>query len=306
MLRFLIKRLGYAAIVLFCVSIVSFALIHIAPGNPARMMLADGASEAQVKAMEVQMGLDKPLVTQYFKYLGGVLHGDLGTSVAFKVPCSQLIFGRLPATIKLTLATVFVSLLISIPLGIIAGIKRGTIIDLGAMLFALLGQSMSTVWLGMLLILIFAVNLGWFPALGYGHFNNIVLPAITLGFPLAALVTRMLRSGMIDVLKEDFITATFAKGMSRKIVHFKYALKNAMIPVVTIVGMQIGYYLGGAIVTEQIFGWPGIGSLTVQAISLRDYPLVQSILLVISTMFVFINILVDVINTLVDPRMSLN
>jgi peptide/nickel transport system permease protein len=250
------------------------------------------------------MGLDKPLYTQYFNYMAGVVKGDLGTSVFYKMPNATLILQRLPATGFLTLVAALIALGLSIPLGIIAGVKRGTAIDFGAMVFALLGQSMSNVWLGLIFILFFAVRLGWLPAMGYGSFKHVLMPATSLGLQMAALVTRMLRSGMVDVLQEDYITATYAKGISSGKIINKYALRNAIMPVITIVGLQVGVFIGGAMVTEQIFGWPGIGSLTVQAIGLRDFSLVQSILLVTSALFVLINLLVDIIYTLVDPRLD--
>jgi peptide/nickel transport system permease protein len=252
----------------------------------------------------MEMGLDKPLYIQYFNYMAGVVKGDLGTSIFYKMPNTTLILQRLPATGFLTLMAAIIALLISIPLGIIAGVKNGTAVDFTAMVFALLGQSISGVWLGLVFILFFAVRLGWLPAMGYGTFGHVLMPATSLAMQMAALVTRMLRSSMVDVLQEDYITATYAKGVPGHTIITKYALRNAIMPVITIVGLQIGVFIGGAMVTEQIFGWPGIGSLTVQAIGLRDFSLVQSILLVTSALFVLINLLVDIIYTLVDPRLD--
>lgn len=304
-LRFIGKRLLQTMVVLFLVSIIAFMLIRIAPGNPARMILPDGASDELVAEMERQLGLDQPLYIQYFKYISGVLHGDLGTSTAYKVPVASLIAQRLPATFQLTIVTMLFCLIISIPLGIIAGANQGKLIDLLATLFALLGQSMSAVWLGLLNIFIFAVTLRWLPALGYGTVRHIILPAITLGYPVAAQVTRMGRSGMIDVLKEDFITATYAKGINKFWVYTKYAFKNALIPIVTIVGMQIGTYLAGAVVVETIFAWPGFGQLIYQAVGNRDYALVQSCLLVSAALFAIVNLIVDILNSFIDPRITL-
>ncbi len=306
MLHFLLKRLWQAILVLIGVSIISFSLIHLTPGNPARLMLPDGATLDQVAMMEKRLGLDRSLPEQYITYMKDVLRGNLGNSLFYAQPCSNLIFGRLPATAILTFVAVLLSLAISLPLGLIAGTKRGTGVDVGAMLFALLGQSMSPIWIGLVLILVLAVNLHWLPALGYGKLVNFVMPAITLGTPMAALVTRMMRSGMIEILQEDYITSTYAKGMSKLTVVCKYAFKNAIIPVITIIGIQIGSFLGGAVATEQIFGWPGIGTLTIQAINLRDFPLVQAILLVVSSLFVFVNLVVDILYTIADPRLNLN
>lgn len=305
MLSYILKRLGYTVFILIGVSILTFFLIHLAPGNPARLLLPQGATDDQIAAKEIEMGLDKPLVEQYGNYMVKLVQGDLGTSYSFNKPNAQLIRERLPATVTLTLAAVFVSLCISLPLGVLGGIKRGSAIDFGAMFVAVLGQSMSPVWVGIVLILIFSVWLGWLPAMGIGGVGNLVLPAITLGTPLAALVTRMTRAGMIDVLQEDYITATYAKGLPKYKIIFKYALKNVLIPVITVVGIQIGTFLGGAIVTEQIFNWPGIGMLCLQAINNRDFQLVQSLMIVISTMFVFVNLLVDILYTFIDPRIKL-
>jgi len=300
------KRLGYTVFVLFGVSILTFGLLKLTPGSPARLMLSDDATEEQIREKEIEMGLDKPLTVQYFSYITGVVKGDLGDSLFYKMPNSTLIFQRLPATAYLTLVAMGIALLISIPMGIIAGVKRGSVIDLFAMIFALLGQSISGVVLGLIFILFFAVKLGWLPAMGYGGFAFVIMPATSLAMQMAALITRMLRSGMVDVLQEDYITATYAKGISNREITMKYALRNAILPVITVVGLQVGTFLGGAVVTEQIFGWPGIGTLTVQAIGLRDFPLVQSVLLVISACFVLVNLLVDIIYTIVDPRMDFN
>ncbi len=305
MFRFICKRLGYTVIVLIGVSIITFMLLHLAPGSPARLLLPQGSSEEAVKAKEIEMGLDRPLTVQYFEYMNNLLHGDLGKSYSFNKSNAELIGERLPLTIELTLAAVFVSLCISIPLGVVGGIKRGTTIDFFAIFFALLGQSMSPVWTGVLLILFFSVKLGWLPSMGWGSLKNVILPAIALGTPMAALVTRMTRAGMIDVLQEDYITATFARGLSKGKIIFKYALKNVLIPVVTVVGIQIGTFLGGAIVCEQVFNLPGIGMLCLQAINNRDFPLVQSLMLVVSAMFVFVNLGVDILYTFIDPRIKL-
>jgi peptide/nickel transport system permease protein len=302
--RYLIKRLGQTVVVLFSVTLLSFVLVRMAPGNPARMLLPDDATETQVAEMEHELGLDQPLYMQYLKYIGGALRGDLGMSITYRTPVSSIIGKRLPATIQLTAASILVSLLISIPIGIIAGARQGSILDLGAMTFALIGQSMSTVWLAVLNIFVFAVWLGWLPALGYGGIKYFILPAVTLGYPVAAQVTRLGRSGMIDVLREDFITATLAKGIPAHVIYTKYAFKNALIPIVTVVGMQVGYYLGGAIVSETIFAWPGIGQLLNQSVGNRDYPMVQSLLLVSAIIIAIINFLVDIINSLIDPRIT--
>ena len=304
-LRYIGKRVLQTLIVLFFVSIFAFLLIRMASGSPARMMLPDDATEEQVAAMEEKLGLDKPLYQQYFIYISGVLQGDLGTSTIYKQPVADIIANRLPVTAQLTFWTILVCLLVSIPLGIIAGSKQGTVTDFMAMFFAIFGQSMSPVWLGILLIYIFSSQLGWLPAMGYGGIKFVILPAITLGYPVAAEITRIGRSGMIDVLKEDYITATYAKGMSRREVLWKYAFKNALIPIITLVGVQIGVFLAGPVVVETIFSWSCLGQLVYEAVSTRDYQLVQSSLLIIAAMFAIINLLVDIINSIVDPRITL-
>jgi peptide/nickel transport system permease protein len=306
MIKYILKRLFYTIFVLLGVSILTFGLLKLTPGSPARLMLSDTATNAQIAEKEAEMGLDKPLVVQYGSYLNDLLHGNLGESFSYKMPNATLIFQRLPATGYLTGVALLLALLISLPLGLIAGVKRGSALDFMAIGFTLLGQSISSVVLGLFTILIFAVKLGWLPAMGYGGLAFVILPAFSLATQIASLVTRMLRSGMIDVLQEDYITSTYAKGISDRLVVMKYALRNGILPVITIIGIQVGTFLGGAVVTEQIFSWPGIGTLTVQAIQLRDFSLVQSILLIVSTLFILVNLLVDIIYTLVDPRMNFN
>ncbi len=303
--RYIGKRILQTVIVLFFVSVFAFSLIRLSPGNPARIMLPEDASEEQVKAMEAKLGLDKPLYQQYWIYISGVAKGDLGTSTVYKQPVADIIVARLPVTGTLTFWTILVCLAVSIPLGVIAGSKQGTVTDFMAMFFAIFGQSMSPVWLGVLLIYIFSSQLGWLPAMGYGGIRHVILPAITLGYPVAAEVTRIGRSGMIDVLKEDYITAAYAKGASRGKVLWKYAFKNALIPIVTLVGVQIGVFLAGTVVVETIFSWSGLGQLVNQAVSTRDYSMVQSSLLLIAAMFAVINLIVDIINSIIDPRITL-
>ena len=303
--RYILKRIGQTFIVLFAVSILSFVLIRLAPGNPAMMVLGDSATVEDIAAMEAKLGLDQPLVKQYITYIVGVLHGDLGTSIIYNKAVSSLVISRFFVSLKISMAALAFSLIISIPIAILAGTHQGKFIDFFAMAFAVLGQSMPTVWLGILNILVFAVFLGIFPAFGYEGPMSLVLPAMTLGYPFAAVVTRMGRSGMIDVLREDYITATIAKGIPRHTVYMKYAFKNAMIPIVTLVGMQIGHFLGGAVVCETMFGMPGIGQLLNLSVGNRDYFVVQALLLLIATAFAVLNLLVDIVNVLIDPRIRL-
>ena len=304
-LRYIGKRLLQTVFVLFAVSVIAFLLVHLAPGSPAQMMLPEAATEEQIKEMEIKLGLDKPLIEQYWTYIRGILQGDLGTSSNYRVPVASVIADRFPSSLKLTaVASVFV-LIISIPLGIIAGVNQAKPIDIIAMVFAIIGQSMSVVWLGVLNIYVFSVWLDILPSVGSQTWLHFILPALTLGYPTAALMTRMGRSGMIDVLREDYITATFAKGINRATVYCKYAFKNALIPIVTIFAVQIGQFLSASIVVETMFGIAGIGQLVNQSVGVRDYALVQSMLLIIAAIFAFLNLLVDIINSLIDPRIAL-
>ena len=305
MAKYLLKRLLEAIIVLICVSIVAFFLIRLAPGNPAIMMLPDGAPEEAIHEMEQKLGLDKPLYVQYFMWIGNVLQGDFGISTAYRQDVSRIIAGRLPNTISLAIMSVVVGCIIAIPLGIVAGAHQGSAIDFFCMFFALLGQSMSPVWLSVLNVFVFGVWLGWLPTMGTGTLAHAVLPVITLAYPMAASIARIGRSGMIDTLSEDYITATYAKGISRRKTHWKYAFRNALVPVVTLVGIQMGSFLAGTIIVETVFSWPGIGQLLNQAVGNRDYALVQAILLISAALFVFINFVVDVINSFIDPRNKL-
>jgi len=303
--RYILKRLGQTLIVLFFVSVFAFSLIRMAPGNPALMMLPDGAPEEAVKAMEIKMGLNQPLYIQYARYIADVLRGDLGTSSSYKTEVGPLIWARLPSTASLSLVSVAVGCMLCIPLGIIAGSNRGSAIDFITMFFALFGQAMAPVWLAVLIIFVFAVRLGWLPAIGSGSLAHYVLPVFTLAYPMAAETTRIGRSGMIDTLSEDYITATYAKGVRPFVVNWKYAFKNAICPVITLVGMRLCAFLAGALIVETIFAWPGIGQLLTQAVGNRDYALVQSLLLVCAALFALVNLVVDIVNSLIDPRIVL-
>ena len=305
MLRYILKRLGFSVLVLIGVSIIIFSLLRLAPGNPIDFMVAENATEAQKDIVREKYGLDKSYVEQYLIWMGGVLQGDLGDSLFYQQSNWSLIRTKLPYTALLAVSATLLSLLVAIPLGLLAGIKKGSGVDVLAMLFALLGQALSPVWIGLVMILVFAVGLDWLPPMGYGTLQHLIMPSITLGLPMAALVTRLLRANMINVLQEDYITAAYAKGADSLRVNCRYAFKNASIPVITVVGMQMATYLGGAVTTEQIFGWPGLGALTVAAIGNRDYMLVQAIILITSMILVVMNLLVDLLYTIVDPRLNL-
>ena len=302
----ILRRFLMTLIVLIGVSIIAFALVRLAPGDLARTLLPDTATDEQIEALREKMGMNESYLVQYFKYMAGVLKGDLGYSYRYKMDCNILILYRLKNTAILAAVAVVFALIIAIPLGMIGGIKKGSLADTGAVCFALLGQAMSPVWLCLLLILIFAVKLHWLPSQGMGDFKHIIMPAFCLGFSFASLVTRMLRSQMIEVLQEDYITATRARGISRFKVYTKYAFKNSILPVLTVTGNQLGKILAGSMVIESIFGWPGLGELTITAINSRDFQLVQSILLVCAVIMVLCNLLVDILYTLVDKRISFN
>lgn len=306
MFKYILKRLGATVIVVLVVSLIAFFLLRLAPGNPARMMLPDDATEEEIAAMEVRLGLDKSVYLQYFIWFGNVLQGDFGTSINYSRPCISVILERLPNTLFMALMGSIVAIIIAIPLGIIAGVHQGTGLDLGCMFFALIFQSMSTVWLAVFLVLVFAVKLHWLPAFGVGGFKYVILPALTIGLPQAASTCRMARSGMVDVLREDYIVATRARGIRDSVINVKYAFKNALIPVITLVGGSVAAYLGGAIVTEQIFNWPGMGQLMSMSINNRDYPMVQAILLVTATGIALVHLAIDLINSAVDRRIVLS
>ena len=306
MLEYILKRIGQTIIVLFFVSVFAFSLIRMAPGNPALLMVPDGSSEEVIAAMEEKLGLHDPLPVQYFRYISGILKGDLGDSTQYRVPVANIVKDRLPNTAVLALVSVLAGLCIAIPLGIFAGARRGTFADFFAMFMALLGQSLSPVWLSVLLMMIFANWLGLLPAMGMDSWKNLILPVATLAYPMAAQITRVGRSGMIDTLSEDYITATYAKGISSFEVNWKYAFKNALIPIVTLVGITMGSFLSGTVIVETVFGWTGIGQLMTQSVGVRDYAMVQSLILISASLIAIINMLVDIINSFIDPRMTLS
>ena len=306
MKAFFIRRFFHSLLVLLIVTLCAFLLVRLAPGNPAKLILPEEATEEQIRLMEIKLGLDKPLPVQYWNYIKGVIQGDLGMSIVYKQPAARIIFARVPNTVLLAISTILVGCMLAIPLGIIAGTHRGSAIDLFSMLFALLGQSMSTMWLGVLLIWVFAVNLKMLPAMGTGGLQYLILPVLSMAYPMSATTTRIARSGMIDTLSEDYVVATYAKGVGRYEMYTKYALRNAMIPVSTMLGLNLGIFLAGSVVTETVFGWAGMGQLMNQSVLTRDYPMVQSLLLISAIMFTGINLIVDIVNSFIDPRLSMN
>lgn len=302
MRRYVLRRIGLLVPVVLGVVTVVFLIVHLIPGDPVEIMLGEQARAVDREALRHEMGLDKPIHLQYVAFLKGLVRGDLGHSLHTKQPVLTSIASRLPATIELAAAAMAVALLLAIPLGLLAAYKKDSLVDQGSMLFALLGISMPNFWLGPLLIIVFSLKLGWFPVSGRGSLAHVVLPAITLGTAMAAILTRMTRASMLDVIKSDYITTARAKGVRESLVVLKHAFRNALIPVVTIVGLQIGGLLAGSIITETIFAWPGIGRLTIQAINARDYPLVQGCVLIIALGYVLVNFATDLLYGLIDPR----
>jgi peptide/nickel transport system permease protein len=282
MVVYLIRRILMTIPVLLGVATLVFALIHLVPGDPAQSMLGEGASPEEVASLRHSLGLDRPLLTQYKSFLTGLVKGDLGLSFRYGTPVTREIRDRLFRTVQLAAASMFVAILCALPLGIVAAVYRGTAVDHLAMTLALVGISMPNFWLGPLLAILFAVNLGWLPVAGTGSFAHIVLPAVTLGVALAAILARMTRASLLEELRELYVLAARARGLSRFRAIVRHAFRNSLIPVVTIIGLQFGAVLTGTIITETIFAWPGVGRLLIQAINFRDYPLVQGCILFIS------------------------
>ena len=302
MFRPLITRVLYTLPVLWLVVSVVFLLIHLVPGDPVLQMLGEGAAAADVAATRHMYGLDVPLGQQYFRYWKGVLQGDLGPSLHYNEDVSRLIVQRYPYTLQLTIAALFVAVLISIPAGVRSAQRRGRWDDKLLSVVSLFGLSFPNFALGPILILIFAIKLGWLPVSGSGTVAHLVLPAITMGGAMAAILTRMVRTSMLEELGQDYIRTARAKGLSERAVVYRHALRNAMLPVLTVLGLQFGALLAGAIVTETIFSWPGIGRLTIQAIGSRDYYLVQGCILAIGLTYVLVNFLTDLLYSVANPR----
>ncbi len=284
------------------VATLVFALIHLIPGDPVRTMLGESATEESVIELRGRLGLDRPLYLQYGIYLKDLARGNLGTSLRTNEPVASAIAARMPATFELAAASMIVAIVIAIPLGIVAAAGAGTFVDHVATTLALVGISMPNVWLGPLLAIIFAVELGWLPVSGRGTLAQLVLPALTLGAPLAAVLARMTRASVIEELRELYVTAARARGVSRTRAVVRHAFRNSLIPIVTVLGLQVGSVLTGAVITETIFAWPGVGRLLIQSIGFRDYPLVQGCILLIAVTYVSVNLLTDLAYGLLDPR----
>jgi ABC-type dipeptide/oligopeptide/nickel transport system permease component len=306
MLRYLIRRLVLTIPVLIGVATLVFSLIHFIPGDPAQAMLGEAAAPEDVAQLRERLGLDRPLLVQYGSFLQGLARGDLGVSLRNDQPVLHQILERMPATAELAFASMAIAVIIALPLGIIAAVWRGTAIDYSAMTLSLIGISVPNFWLGPLLAIVFAVELGWLPVGGRGTLAHLILPAVTLGAALAAILARMTRASLLEELREPYVLAARAKGVSRSRAILRHAFRNSLIPIVTILGLQFGVVLTGAVITETIFAWPGIGRLLIQSISFRDYPTVQGCVLLIAVTYVGVNLITDLTYGFLDPRIRVD
>jgi peptide/nickel transport system permease protein len=311
-LRYLVRRLLFSLVVIAGVVTIAFALLHLIPGDPVDAILGTEASPEAREALRRELGLDRPLLAQYGAWWWNLLHGDLGRSILIGQPVGSLILQRLPTTIPLALLAMVIAILIAVPAGILSALRRNSWVDGVVSVIAFAGLSIPSFWLGVLLILFFSLRLGWFPPGGYvsivsdpvAGLQSLLLPALALGSTFAAALTRMIRSSLLEVLSRDYIRTARAKGQVERLVIGRHALRNALIPAVTIVGVQVGVLLSGALIIEQVFALPGLGRLTVQAVLVRDFPLVQGCLIVIATIFVVANLLTDLLYVYLDPRIS--
>jgi len=296
------QRFWSATLSIGGVAVLVFFLIHLIPGDPVDVMLGESASQADREALRDSLGLNQPVMVQLGDYLAGLAQGDLGRSLHSQRPVTDLLAERLPATAELAGVALVFTLVLAVPLGVMAAARHRSAWDRGAMIFSLFGVSIPNFWLGPLLILLFSVYLGWFLVSGREAPGSVVLPALTLGMSLAAILSRMVRSSLLEVLHEDFIRTARAKGLNERGVLWRHALPNALLPVITVIGLQLGTLLAGAVITETVFSWPGVGLLTIEAIQSRDYPLVQACVLLIAGSYVLVNMLTDVLYTVIDPR----
>ncbi|MGQ9595022.1 MAG: ABC transporter permease [Anaerolineae bacterium] len=308
--KYALKRFLQMIPALFLVSVAVFSITHLIPGDPAQIIAGPNATDTQLAALRAQFGLDRPLWVQYSLWLQRVLRGDLGKSFINNVPATTLLWYRIPATVELALASTLVAVLIAFPLGILAALKPGSLVDVSCTLFSALSFAIPGFWLAILLILLFSLALGWLPPSGrpvlaedpVGHVKALIMPALTLGIGIAAKLTRYLRSSMLDVLHQDYVCTARAKGLHERIVLVRHALPNALIPVVTVLGLQVGDLLSGAIIVESVFAWPGVGRLTIQAVGWRDYSILQANVLFIVLAFMVVNLLTDLTYAWIDPR----
>ncbi len=305
MIKYILRRFVLLVPVVLGVTFIVFSLLYLTPGDPARLILGESAPEASVVELQHQMGLDKPFIAQYVHYLDRMIsHLDIGKSYITKRPVLQEILNYAPSTLKLAFSAMLVAMIIGIPIGIISAVKQYSIFDSVSMVFALIGISMPVFWFGLLLILLFSVQLHWLPASGYGTLKHMILPAIAVGAQSISVLARMTRSSMLEVIRQDYIRTVRAKGQKEIIVVVNHALRNALIPIITVLGLQFGGLLGGAILTESIFSIPGVGRFMVDAIKMRDFPVVQGGVLFIAIAFSLVNLIVDLFYAYVDPRIK--
>ena len=304
MKRYFLYRFVLLLPTLLGVLTLVFLLIHLIPGDPVEVMLGETASPADREELRQSLGLNRPLAAQYRTFLIDLAAGDLGRSLYERASVAAIVSARYPATLQLALCAMIAAVVISFPLATLAAVRRGGWIDRGALLFSLLGLSLPNFWLGPLLMMVFAIQLGWAPVSGRGGVSHLFLPALTLGLGMAAILTRILRAGLLRAMTEDYVQTARAKGLSERRVWLKHTLRNALLSVVTIMSLQFGSLLAGSLITETIFSWPGIGRLTIQAIQTRDYPLVQGCVLVIAVSYILVNFITDVAYKLVDPRVT--
>ena len=301
---FLIKKLSSFASVIFGVLLLTFLLIHLVPGDPVEVMLGESASVADRGALRADLGLNQPLISQFGSYLSKLSHGDFGNSIHTKQPIVEMLKTRYPATLKLALLSLLIGLSIGVPLGVYAALKAGHWQDFVVTIVSVRLSAMPAFWLGPMLMLLFAVWLGWLPVSGMDTNTSIILPAVTLGFGLSAILTRMTRTSLLEVLNDDYIRTARAKGLSEKTVIIRHALRAALLPIITIVGLQMGSLLAGTVITETVFGWDGVGRLLVESIEKRDYPVTQACVLVVALSYVLVNLATDVLYRFADPRVK--
>jgi peptide/nickel transport system permease protein len=302
MWRYVLRRLLVLVPVLLAVALLTFLMLHLIPGDPARSVAGLNADDAVVEAIRHELGLDRPLVVQFGIYLASVVRGDFGRSIGSRKPVAQELAERLPATVHLALAAACLSTLLGVATGIVSAVRRQTVLDFTVTGLAIAGVSVPVYWLGLMLILVFAVHLEWFPTTGYDSLRHLVLPAVTLGYYSTAVVSRMTRSSVLDVLSRDYVRTARAKGLADPAVIGRHVLKNAMIPTVTVLGLQFGALLSGAVITEFVFAWPGVGKYAVDATLARDYPVVQAVVLMMAVIFTAVNLAVDLLYAYLDPR----
>jgi peptide/nickel transport system permease protein len=300
--RFILQRLVAAAVTIWIATIAVTLLIHVVPGDPVRIMYGSfQTTPEELEAIRVRLGLDQPIWTQYFLYLGRLFHGDLGRSIVGDQPVIDILMSRFPATLALTVASLIIAVIVGMTLGFIAAYKRGTWVDAGSMILAIVGVSMPHFWLGLLLLFLFALTLQWLPVAG-GNWMSLILPAMTLGLANAAVLARLTRSAMIDIFDQDFVRTARAKGLPKTLVLYRHALRSGLVPIVAMLGLQFAYLMGGAIVVENVFAWNGVGRLAIEAVFARDYPLIQGFILFFATVVALASVVVDVAYAFLDPR----